>query len=117
MKGSVTRDALSLGQIWLLFSISLGQPGWSWALLPVRFSHSLLLNPFRLMLSAAAHELKWRRDAVVSRELRSLTKQREARVVRETLCPYHTHLCAVCVFVYFLMENRRLMDEIKKRDV
>lgn len=26
-------------------------------------------------------------------------------------------LCSVCVFVYFLMENRRLMDEIKKRDV
>lgn len=53
----------------------------------------------------------------MSQELRRLTKQRETRVVRETFCPPHTQLCALYLFVYFLMEKRRLMDEIKKRDV
>lgn len=97
MRGSVTCDALSLSQILLLFSISLGHSGW--VLPPMCFSHSLLSDPFRLMLCASAQELKWRLDGVMSQEFRSLTKQHEARVVRETFCPSHTQLCALCVSV------------------
>lgn len=39
--------------------------------------------------------------------------------MRNVLSLSYSDLCSVCVcvFVYFFMENRRLMDEIKKRDV
>lgn len=112
MKGSVTRDALSLSQILLLFSIRLRHPGWDWALPTMCLSHSFLLNPFRLMAPASAHEFKRRLDAVVCQELRSLTKQHESRVVWETFCPYHTQICAlyVCVCVRLFFHGEQKID-------
>lgn len=106
-------DASSLSQI-MLFT-----PGWGIQLglgSSVCFSLYSLPSPFRLIPLISAHGLKQRLDAVVSQELRNLTKQHEPRVAPETFCPYHAQLCALCVCL-FLSENKRLMDEIKKRDV